>query len=68
MLSYAPLLNQLKEKQITLEQLQTDTKIHRTTLSKLQKNQYVSMKTLDIFCNYLHCSIQQVICYQKSKK
>ncbi|MBP2028211.1 DNA-binding Xre family transcriptional regulator [Acetoanaerobium pronyense] len=66
MLSYSPLLNLLKTKNINKYEL-VDMKIMSSaTLAKISKGEYISLKIIDDLCNYLDCDIQEIIEHIKS--
>lgn len=61
MFSYKPLLKQLIDKDIPKKKLKEDLKITSNTMSRISKNEYISMAILDNICNYLHCDINKVV-------
>lgn len=62
MLTFEPLWKTLLNKGISKTQLREMTGISTATLSKLSKNEYVSMQVLDTICNVLHVkSIIEVV-------
>jgi putative transcriptional regulator len=44
-----------------------DTGISRTTLTNLhlRKNEFISLKNLDILCSYLDCTVNEIFEYRK---
>ena len=67
MISYEPLWNTLKEKQVTQYQLINKYHISAGQLSRLRKNSYVSTHTIDILCEILGCRIEDIIVYIPSQ-
>ena len=63
MFSFNPLWKLLIEKDLTKKKFAEECKIYPATLNKMNKNQYVDMKTLDRICKYLKCNIEDVIKY-----
>lgn len=63
--SYNPLKKLLIDKNIKLEELRKALGLSSATSSKINKNEYVSMEVLDKICNYLNCSIEDVITHIK---
>lgn len=46
----------------------TGAKISTSTLAKMGKNEYVSLKNIDRICNYLDCDINDILEFIKEKK
>lgn len=65
MISYAPLWNTLKEKNITQYQLINTYKISAGQLSRLRANTHVSTHTLERLCEILDCNLEDVATYIK---
>lgn len=61
MISYIPLQHTLLNKGITKKELQEALHLGPNTLSKISKNENVSLGTLDKICTYLDCSLQDVV-------
>lgn len=59
--SYKPLMKTLIDQNINKMQLRDMVGFSSTTLSKLSKGEYVSMKVLDDICTVLNCEITDVI-------
>ena len=64
MFSYKPLLKLLVDKNMTKTQLREQLGISMATLTKISKDEYISMKVLDDICNLLNCKIEDVIEHQ----
>lgn len=61
MFSYNPLWKKLIDKGINKSNFAKECNVTMPTISKMSKNRYVDMSTLDKICNYLHCSIEDII-------
>lgn len=59
--SYNRLWKQLVNAGLNKTQLRDRVGISNQTLSKLSKNQYVSMSVIDRICEYLNCNIEDVV-------
>ena len=64
MFNYKPLLKLLIDKGMTKTQLREQLGISMSTLAKISKNEYISMKVLDDICSLLNCKIENVIEHQ----
>lgn len=64
MFSYKPLLKLLIDKNMTKTQLREQLGISMTTLAKISKNEYISMKVLDDICSLLNCKIEDIVEHQ----
>ena len=64
MFSYKPLLKLLVDKNMTKTQLREQLGISMTTLAKISKNEYISMKVLDDICSLLNCKIEDIVEHQ----
>ena len=64
MFNYKPLLKLLIDKGMTKTQLREQLGISMSTLAKISKNEYISMKVLDNICSLLNCKIEDVIDHQ----
>lgn len=61
MISYRPLWVTLINKGKKKMDLVESQMISRGTLAKLSKNQSVGLDTMNKICQYLHCSISEVV-------
>lgn len=68
MISFAPLWQTMKKKEITTYDLKHRLKIGGGTYNRLKNNQHVSSHTLEILCQYLNCSIQEIVCFEFEKQ
>lgn len=67
--SYEPLWNLIEKKGIENKtDLKVLTKITSSTLSKLSKNEFVSMDVIDRICDALDCQISEVVTHVKTKE
>jgi len=62
-IKYDGLFRKLEENGITKTGLQKSLKISSTTLAKLSKNEYVSLKLIDEICNLLDCQPSDLMEY-----
>jgi len=60
-ISYNRLWKLAIDKGINKTQLRDITGISNQTLSRLSKNQYISMEVLDRICNCLECNVEDII-------
>ena len=65
MISFAPLWDTLKKKEISQYQLIHFYGVSAGQLSRLRANHYVSTHTIDRLCEILDCNIEDVIVYKK---
>ena len=65
MISYKKLFLMMEEKEISKEKLKRETKISSATISKLSKNEEVSMATIQILCNYFNCQPGVILSFEK---
>lgn len=68
MFSYKPLLKLLIDKDLKLVDLRRKLNISSATIAKINKNDYISMETLDKICNFLDCEVGDVIQHVKEKR
>ena len=60
MIVYDPLWETMKQKNVTIYALRNKHSIGGGTIQRLRKNETVSTNTLDMLCNILKCSLQDV--------
>lgn len=60
MISYLPLHKTLLEKHITLDKLAADIN-YSGLRRKLNSGTYLSLKTVDMICDYLQCDITDIV-------
>lgn len=61
MFSYNPLWKKLIDKGLNKTTFANQCGISKSTLSKMSKNLYVDMITLDKICQYFNCPINEII-------
>lgn len=63
MITYQPLFDELKEKNMKLRDLMISTGIAPNTMTRIRKNKTVSMEILVKFCSVLKCDFKDIISY-----
>lgn len=63
MISYEPLWNTLKRKQITTYSLITKHNISSATIDRIKKGKGITTTKLDDLCRILDCSVSDIIEY-----
>lgn len=66
MISYEPLTNTLKERNMKRSDLRQH--MSSATIAKLANNEFLSLKTIDTICQVLHCRIEDVAIYVEEKE
>lgn len=66
--SYTKLWKYSLDLNLNKTQLRDKTKITNSTLSRLSKNEYVSMEVLDRICTTLNCDISDIVEYVNEKE
>lgn len=66
MIRYDKLWETMKEKKITKYALHKEYHISKSQIHRLQKNEGISMHTIDILCTILDCRIEDIATYYKS--
>ena len=66
MIVYDKLWETMKEKGITQYALIKKHNISPAQITRLKRNESVSTHTIDIFCNILDCSVEDIMEYKKS--
>lgn len=61
--SFNPLWKLLIDKNMTKEDLRIAIKTSPSTIAKMGKNEYVSMRILDAICKLFDCKIEDIIEY-----
>ncbi|MGL4449798.1 MAG: helix-turn-helix domain-containing protein [Sarcina sp.] len=61
MISYKPLMKMLIDRDMKKSDLKQALRLHSSTMSKLSKNEYISLKVIEEICIYLNCSINEVV-------
>lgn len=65
MISYEPLWDTLKKKEVSQYDLIKKYHVSAGQLSRLRKNSNVSTHTLNMLCEILDCSLNDIAIYQK---
>lgn len=65
MISYAPLYETLKQKNLSTYKLIKDYNISRGLLDRLRHNKPISTVTLNDLCGILDCKVQDIMIYIK---
>lgn len=68
MITYEPLWETLKKRNITTYKLLKDYNISRGMLDNLKHNRSITMTTLNELCNMLDCDVTDIIKYTKELK
>lgn len=63
MITYQPLLDELKKKNMKLRDLMLETGIAPNTMTRIRKNKAVSIEILEKFCHVLECDFKDIIGY-----
>lgn len=67
MITYEPLWETLKKKNITTYKLLKDYNISRGMLDNLKHNRSITMTTLNELCDILDCDVTDIIKYTKEE-
>lgn len=67
MISYQPLYNTMKEKNVSTYKLINDYGISRSLLDRLKHNKPISTVTLNDLCTILDCSVEEVLRYERTE-
>lgn len=65
--NFNPLWKLLIDKGMTKTELAKKTSIANSTITKMGKNEYVSMEVVDRICNYLDCELSDVVVHVKDE-
>ena len=68
MITYQPLLKKLEKKKMTLRDLMLETGIAPNTMTRIRKNQTVSMEVLGKFCSVLQCDFKDIVGYIENEE
>ena len=66
MITYDPLWETLKKKEISIYKLINTYHVSRSTIDKLKHNRNITLATLDHLCNILECDITEIIRLEKN--
>ena len=59
--SYKKLLHLLIEKDYTTSRLQQEAGISANIISRIKKNEYISLDTIEKICMVLNCSVDDIL-------
>lgn len=65
MIDYGPFWETIKRKKISTYSLRETHHISPNTLTRMKRNQYLSMRTIEDLCRILDCGIQDIVEYRK---
>lgn len=65
MMSFEPLWNTMKQKNVTTYKLIKDYNMSRGMLDKLKHNRNETLETVERLCEILDCRVEDVIVYRK---
>ena len=65
-ITYSSLFATLHSKKMNRQSIQTALKLSSTTIARLGKDEYVSLKTIDDICTLLDCEIEDVVKHVKT--
>lgn len=68
MFSYDKLWKKLIDKKLKKIQFAEQANISKTTMSKMSKDKYVDMATLDKVCNFFNCDLYEIVEHIPDKK
>lgn len=67
MMSFDPLWETLKKKDITTYRLIKEYNLSRGMLDKLKHNRNVTLETVNWLCTILDCRVEDVVVYRKER-
>ena len=66
-ITYRKLFQLLAGREISKVEFRKLVDISQSTMTKLNKNEYVSLQTLEVICNKLDCDIKDIIEFKKAE-
>lgn len=63
MISYDPFWRTLKAKKVTAYRLREYHGIAPSTLTRMRRNEYLSVRTIEDFCKILGCRVEDIVEY-----
>lgn len=63
MITFEPLWNTMKEKNITTYKLLNEYNFSHGTYDSLKQNRNVTLHTINQLCKILHCKVEDIIVY-----
>lgn len=66
--SYKPLKHLLIDRELTLGDLRRPeiAGLNSSTVTRLNRDEYVSLQTIEQICEALACDVQEVLCFTKN--
>ena len=68
MITYEPLYETMKRKNVSTYKLLNEFGVSRSLLDRLKHNKPITTTTLNDLCNFLNCDISDVIRYTKDSE
>lgn len=65
MITFNPLWETMKRKNVTIYKLINTYQISRSTIDKLRHNKNITIETLNNLCNILDCDVSEIIEWTK---
>lgn len=59
--SYKKLFHLMIEKEISNVQLQQKARISANVITRMKRNQYISLESIDSICSALNCNIDEIL-------
>ena len=63
MISYAPFWETIKRKKVSTYVLREKCGVNPNTLTRMKKNKYLSMRTIEDLCKILDCRLEDIAEY-----
>ncbi len=68
MMSFAPLWETMKNKNVTCYALIYKHKLSRSMIDKLKHDRNVNISTVERLCEILDCNVQDIVVYKKQEE
>lgn len=65
---YDKLFHMMIDKKVTNTQLMLKSGVSANIITRLKKNEYVSLKSIEKICMAMNCDIEQILNFAPSKK
>jgi putative transcriptional regulator len=66
--SYKKLLHLMIERELSSSQLQKLAKISGNVFTRIRRNEYVSLESIEAICGVLHCGVDDIIDFLPDEK
>ncbi|MEG2013519.1 MAG: helix-turn-helix transcriptional regulator [Anaerovoracaceae bacterium] len=66
--TYKKLFHLLIEQEMTASQLQKQANFSANIITRLRRNRYVSLDTIESICNVLDCKVDDILEFTKEEK